>query len=177
MVRVVFSNRRTMCLQVLDSGEVVARVPHGTSQASVDALVASHKSWLNKAQLRAQERRAKTVRLSSEDVADLKKKAREALVPRVFELAERLGVQPTRVTIRNQKTRWGSCSAKGAISLNCQLMLLDDELRDYVIIHELCHLVHFNHSARFWSLVQRYVPDAPALRRALKERNIQPLEQ
>ncbi len=91
------------------------------------------------------------------------------LIPaRVKEYAEIIGVSYGRITIRNQKTRWGSCSSKGNLNFNCQLMRLPEELRDYVIIHELCHRKEMNHSAKFWSEVEKYCPDYKALRKKLK---------
>ncbi|VFM97049.1 MAG: hypothetical protein BECKG1743D_GA0114223_101647 [Candidatus Kentron sp. G] len=74
-------------------------------------------------------------------------------------LADYVGMRPSRVSIRSQKTRWGSCSGKGQISLNWRLMLLPGQLVDYVLIHELCHLHHLNHSPEFWGLVNRLLPD------------------
>jgi predicted metal-dependent hydrolase len=73
------------------------------------------------------------------------------------------------VTIRNQKTRWGSCSRRGNLSFNWRILLLDSRAQDYLIVHEICHLAEFNHSPRFWALVARTVPDYAAIRRAMKQ--------
>nr|VFK42120.1 MAG: hypothetical protein BECKSD772F_GA0070984_11142 [Candidatus Kentron sp. SD]VFK47869.1 MAG: hypothetical protein BECKSD772E_GA0070983_11082 [Candidatus Kentron sp. SD]VFK79731.1 MAG: hypothetical protein BECKSD772D_GA0070982_106212 [Candidatus Kentron sp. SD] len=88
-----------------------------------------------------------------------RKQARDHLPVRLTALSEHVDAHPAKVSIRAQKTRWGSCSGKGHISLNWRLMLLPTQLVDYVLIHELCHLHHFNHSPRFWALVRRWVPD------------------
>ena len=88
-----------------------------------------------------------------------RKEARHRLVPLLYEIASRIGVMPARVSIRGQKTCWGSCTSKGSISLNWRLMLLPGELAEYVLIHELCHLRFLDHSASFWSLVEQWVPD------------------
>ena len=79
-----------------------------------------------------------------------------------------LDLHPTRVSIRSQRTRWGSCSTRGAISLNWRLLLLPTDLSDYVLVHELCHLRHMNHSLRFWDLVATQVPDHKLRRKRLQ---------
>ncbi|MZP31264.1 DUF45 domain-containing protein [Heliobacterium undosum] len=95
----------------------------------------------------------------------------EALIPqRVGEIAGRLGYAYGKVTIRDQKTRWGSCSSKRNLSFNWRLVLFPPAVMDYVIVHELCHLQELNHSARFWTLVERHVPDYALHRRWLRER-------
>ncbi|MFZ0254375.1 MAG: SprT family zinc-dependent metalloprotease [Gammaproteobacteria bacterium] len=91
------------------------------------------------------------------------------LPPRLRQLAEQLGVRPTRVTVRSQKTRWGSCSIRGTISLNWRLMLLPSVLADYVLAHELCHLRHLDHSSHFWALLSTLVPDYRKHRSALRQ--------
>ncbi|MDH5751634.1 MAG: M48 family metallopeptidase, partial [Deltaproteobacteria bacterium] len=88
---------------------------------------------------------------------------------RVFMLAGETGLQPARVRIREQKRRWGSCSAKKWLNLNWRLALAPPEVMDYVILHELCHLEHLNHSPRFWSRVGYFMPDYGRHRRWLRE--------
>lgn len=94
--------------------------------------------------------------------------AARTLPERLSELAERTGLNPERVSIRNQRTRWGSCSARGAINLNWRLVMLPPALADHVMIHELCHLRHLDHSRRFWALVARHDPDHRSHRTALR---------
>ncbi|MBF0258661.1 MAG: M48 family metallopeptidase [Desulfamplus sp.] len=88
----------------------------------------------------------------------LARRAKDALFQWLDNLAEDTGLQYGKLIIRNQKTRWGSCSASHLISLNCKLLFLPKELVRYVLIHELCHTVELNHSARFWSMVRQYEP-------------------
>ena len=89
---------------------------------------------------------------------DLRAIALECLVPRLKELADQHGLQFTRVTIRNQRSRWGSCARSGAIALNFRLVQMPPEVCDYVLIHELMHLKQQNHGRRFWALVERACP-------------------
>lgn len=93
--------------------------------------------------------------------------ARANLPDRVAARARMIGVEPQRLQFRLQRTRWGSCSARGTVSLNAALLLLPAVQADYVIVHELCHLRHLNHSKRFWKLVERHVPGCRELDRAL----------
>jgi predicted metal-dependent hydrolase len=92
----------------------------------------------------------------------LTRRAREELVPRLARLAAMYGFKYERASIRQQRTRWGSCSRKGTISLNARLLLLPAVVVDYVLLHELCHTVQMNHSPRFWALVERHDPDYKA---------------
>jgi len=102
-------------------------------------------------------------------VAALKQRAAERLAPRFRALAGQHGLVHGRLTWRNQKSRWGSCSANGNISLNVRLMFLPPELVDYVFVHELAHLKHPDHSPRFWNAVEAMLPDALRRRRELRQ--------
>ena len=93
--------------------------------------------------------------------------ARTRLEPRVAAIAHAMGVNYSQVSIRRQRSRWGSCSARGTISLNCCLLFQRPEVVDYLIVHELTHVKHMNHSARFWQAVERHCPDWRALDREL----------
>lgn len=99
----------------------------------------------------------------------VKKKAERELLPWLDEIARRQGFRFGRGVIRHQKTRWGSCSAKATISLNMKLLFLPPELVEYIMLHELCHTVHMNHSHRFWEHVARFMPDYAVRDRAMKE--------
>lgn len=99
----------------------------------------------------------------------LHRQARRYLLPRLKQWSEQIGLVYHHAGIRNATTRWGSCSVKKRISLNYKLLFLPAELVDYVIIHELCHLVHLNHSKRFWHLLQHYNPHSHVLRKELKQ--------
>jgi predicted metal-dependent hydrolase len=95
-------------------------------------------------------------------------RGRERLIPWTEDLARELGVRVRRTSVRCQRTRWGSYSTKGTISLNAQLLFLPEELVRYVLLHELCHVRHPNHSPRFWNLVRRHEPDTERLRKELR---------
>lgn len=79
------------------------------------------------------------------------------------------GVEIKRVSIRNQKTRWGSCSKRGNLNFNYKLVFLPESLRNYVIVHEICHILEFNHSIKFWDQVSRTFPNYKELRKKLRK--------
>ena len=89
---------------------------------------------------------------------DLRSVARAELVPRLYELAAQNGLDVSRVSIRNQRSRWGSCARTGQIALNFRLVQMPEQVRDYVLVHELMHLRQQNHSRRFWRLVEAVCP-------------------
>ena len=99
----------------------------------------------------------------------LRARAREALTEQTNNLAEEFGFRISRVTIRNQRSRWGSCSSKRNISLNLKLLFVEPEQLRYVLVHELCHTKQMNHSPKFWRLVERFEPDAHRLRKTLHD--------
>ncbi len=100
-----------------------------------------------------------------------RKQAKDYLPARTYEIASQLGYEVNRVMIKNQKTRWGSCSTNKNINLNLRLMMTPHNAIDYIIIHELCHLTHMNHSKAFWNLVGRYCPSYKAWRKWFKQNN------
>lgn len=103
------------------------------------------------------------------EIQELADKARQVLPPKVRFYASQIGVDYGRITIRNQKTRWGSCSGKGNLNFNCLLMLAPESVQDYVVIHELCHRKEMNHSQKFWAEVAQIMPDYQEKRKWLKE--------
>lgn len=102
----------------------------------------------------------------------LRKIAKKSLVARVHKIANSLGFKVGMITIRGQKTRWGSCSTSGNLSFNYNLLRFRKEVIDYVIIHELCHIKEMNHSAKFWKLVEKFCPDYKFLRKELKNHSL-----
>lgn len=107
--------------------------------------------------------------ITQEETETLAQEALEDLPARVKYYAPLVGVTYGRITIRNQRTRWGSCSSKGNLNFNCLLMLCPPKIRDYVVVHELCHRREMNHSARFWAEVEKILPDYKEKQKWLKE--------
>ena len=158
---VIRSDRRTLALQI-KGGKLIVRAPYGVSPMYVENFVREHMDWVNKQMARVEANR-KTVMdlppLEKEELLRLAQEAARVIPERVRYWAERMGVTYGRVTIRNQKTRWGSCNAKGDLNFNCLLMLAPPEVLDSVVVHELCHRKHMNHSAAFYAEIARVMPD------------------
>jgi predicted metal-dependent hydrolase len=147
---------------------VEVRCPKRCSKREIDAFVVSKESWIRK-HLQTIADRPQQLLFTGEELRALTQNAAAVLPERVRYFAEKIGVSYGRITIRSQRTRWGSCSAKGNLNFNCLLSLCPEEVRDYVVIHELCHRKEMNHSDKFWSHVARVCPDYKARRKWLKD--------
>lgn len=169
-MEVIYSKRRTLSLQIADDGHLIVRAPQELSDAEVRRIVADKQDWI--ARKRAQLAQGKHdwggEVLTTAELEGLKRAARDDFSQRVAHFAPLVGVQPQALSVRAQHSRWGSCSSKGSLSLNALLMLAPEAVRDYVVVHELCHLKEMNHSARFWAEVERVLPDYRTWRDWLK---------
>ena len=155
------SKRKTIGLEITDKGLVV-RAPLHASQREIERVIRQHREWILRRMAQREILQAKVREkglLSREEIKDLSDRARAYIPQRVAYYAPMLGVQPGRITIRTQKTRWGSCSAKGNLNFNCLLMLTPPEVIDSVVVHELCHLLEMNHSNKFYNHVRSVFPD------------------
>lgn len=177
LVTIKRSNRKTLGLEVKPTGEVLARVPVQLSDCDIKKFLDSHKKWIieKQASVKARENGGSQSpfpvydELSQREREEIKNK----IVKRVRDYSSKMKVSYNRVTVRNQKTRWGSCSSKGNLNFNYRLFYLPEELLDYVVVHELAHRRHMNHSKDFWQEVERYFPDYKTCRKQLKEVGIE----
>lgn len=166
--RVIRSDRKTISIQITGAGEVVVRCPAGLSEQAVGGFVDSKSDWIRK-HLAQQEKKQNLPGLTSEQIHALADQALKVIPQRVAYFAPQVGVTYGGITIRNQQTRWGSCSSKGNLNFNCLLMLAPPAVRDYVVVHELCHRKEMNHSTKFWAEVERVLPDYKTSKKWLKE--------
>lgn len=162
------SSRRTISLEIRPDGTLLVRSPRRMSDRAIRDFVRSKESWLLPRLAKIQSR-PPVAGLTGEELVEIKKQARADLAARTARLAPLVGVSYGRITIRAQKGRWGSCSAQGNLSFNCLLMLCPEPVRDYVVIHELCHRKHMNHSAAFWAEVERVCPDFRSQKQWLRD--------
>lgn len=150
---------RRITLTVRPTGLVRLTVPCGVSRARALAFAETKVAWIASARQRVAARQAAVPPLppeaERERIEELRRAARVDLPPRVERIARMFGFSYGRITIRASRTKWGSCSFRNDLSLSLYLMALPERLRDYVIVHELCHTVHHDHSPRFHALVDR----------------------
>jgi predicted metal-dependent hydrolase len=150
-------------------GSVRVTIPRWGSKRDAAAFAESQGGWIAKQRERAaRERACPRPALPPDVAAAARRRAQFELPVRLRELAERLGCPVSRISIRNQRSRWGSCSRAGLICLNWRLMLTPDWVRDYVLIHELMHLKRMDHSPKFWKLVEAACPEWREARRWLR---------
>lgn len=172
---VVYSRRKTCAVSISVEGKITLRLPLRTSEAQIRRLLLDKQHWIITHYLEAVKRAESrpVSNLTDAQRAALEKRyiaaAKEYFPKRAAYFAPLTGGTFTRITIRDQKTRWGSCSAKGTLSFNWRLMLAPPAVLDYVVIHELCHLTHMNHSKAFWALVESACPDYRTHRKWLKD--------
>ena len=171
-VRIERSRRRSIVLSVNSKAEVILKVPYRTTNAEINRILSERQDWIRTHVARVRSARASAdtlAPLTDEELRQLSRQAAQYIPPRVAMYAERIGVSYGRITIRHQRTRWGSCSTKGNLNFNCLLMLTPPEVIDYVIVHELCHRKEMNHSTRFWALVASVLPNYVEQKRWLRE--------
>lgn len=171
--KIIKSKRKSIGFEIKEAGRLIVRAPLSMSRDRIFREMEKNRDWIDKHMLIVQERekeREKLPKFTREEVEKMAEEALAVIPPKVQEYAAVLGVSYGRITIRNQKSRWGSCSAKGNLNFNCLLVNVPEDVRDYVIVHELCHRMEMNHSEKFWKLVEGVLPDYRERRKWLKEK-------
>lgn len=165
----VRSRRKTLSVQVTREGRVIVRAPLRLAKRDIDRFVAEHEDWIAKA-LAHQRRLAEAHPEPDEQQARaLAERAAREIPPKVRQYAALMGVQPAGVRITSARTRFGSCSGKNSLCFSWRLMQYPEDAVDYVVVHELAHIVHKNHGPHFWALVGQYMPDYKRRRALLRE--------
>lgn len=163
------SRRKTIAIQIDRNGQVILRTPYGITKRQAEKFLDEKKDWILKNIRQVENRKTDQIMISEEQRREGIERAKRIFPERTAYFALRMGVYYGRITIREQKTRWGSCSSKGNLNFNWKLVLLAPELLDYVVVHELAHRREMNHSKDFWKIVEAELPDYRERRRRLKE--------
>lgn len=163
----VRSARKTLGMEIKD-GALLVRAPYLASKRQINAFVEKNRAWAEQALAKAEKAESQP-KLTEDELEALKKRAKTVLTEKAAYYAPLVGVRYERIFIRCQKTKWGSCSGKKNLNFNCLLLLLPKEVQDAVVVHELCHLKHMNHSEAFYREVLRVYPDYKKWNKYLKE--------
>jgi predicted metal-dependent hydrolase len=170
-ISIIRSNRKTLSIQ-LKPGEIIARAPLRMKDKEIYNFIETKKLWIEK-NLAKIEEREKAIGVAEpfteEEIKALAEKAKIVIAERLEYYAPKIGVTYNRVTIRCQRTRWGSCSSKGNLNFNCLLALFPLEIIDSVVVHELCHRKHMNHSPQFYAEIESVFPEYKRCNKWLKD--------
>lgn len=160
--RLIRSRRKTISISVNSEGMVIVKAPIYAARYDIERFMESKRDWILKAVSKQKERaeiEGSVGKLSFDELKKYGEIAFKRIEPLLKEYADFYNVSFNRVTIRNQKTRWGSCSGKKNLNFNCLLAAVPDRVVKYVVVHELCHLIEMNHSKAFWAQVAKAIPD------------------
>lgn len=160
---------RRYVIRVRPDGTVRVTVPRWGSRRHAELFAEQQRPWIERQRAKVRERAAHRVTYSPEAVRAFRRQAACELPERLRRLAAHHGLLVSRISVRNQRSRWGSCSPSGHICLNWRLVLMPDAVRDYVLIHELMHLRRLDHSRHFWRLVAHACPGYENARQWLRE--------
>ena len=171
-ISVIKSKRRSIGIEVHMDGRVILRAPYTLSEKQLEEFVDKHKLWIeekrrylgSKARAGISTNAKKKDELTKDEIKCIK----EAFEKRVIYYSRIMGVTVKNITIKNQKTRWGSCTSRDTIRLSWRLIARSDTEIEYVIAHELAHLKEFNHSPRFWAEVERIYPGAVQIHESMR---------
>lgn len=162
------SRRRTLAIEVTREGQLVVRAPLRAAQKDIDAFMGARRDWIVRAVQRQKERLAARPPLTETEIEELRRRANDYLPGRVAFWAGRMGLQPAGMKITAARTRFGSCSGKNSLCFSLYLMQYPPEAIDAVVVHELCHMRHHDHSPAFYREVERWLPDYRAREKLLK---------
>jgi predicted metal-dependent hydrolase len=160
---------RRYVIRVRSDGTVRVTVPRWGSTRHAEHFAEQQGPWIERQRRRVEQLRQIGVERTVDELKELRQRAARELTPRLHALAEMHGLTVARVHIRNQRSRWGSCSPAGRICLNWRLVLMPDAVRDYIIIHELMHLRRLDHSRKFWKFVAAACPEYESARAWLRK--------
>lgn len=170
-ISIIRSSRKTLSIQ-LKNGEIIARAPLLMKDKDIYSFIESKKSWIEKNLAKIEEREkanSNAEPFTQDEIKALAEKAKVIISERVQYYAPMIGVTYNRITIRCQRTRWGSCSSKGNLNFNCLLALFPLEIIDSVVVHELCHRKHMNHSPQFYAEIEKVFPEYRRCNKWLKD--------
>ncbi|MFA6431445.1 MAG: SprT family zinc-dependent metalloprotease [Candidatus Margulisiibacteriota bacterium] len=169
--KIVRSKRRTIALVIDGEANLIVRAPHSAPEEIIRKFILQKSDWIKAKQAFFRKRASNITQIIIDPqlIPEYKKKAGEIIPKRISAWSGITGWQPKKVRLSNAGSRWGSCNSKGTIAINWRLVFFSIEIIDYVVVHELAHLVERNHSKRFWEQVKVHIPDYKGRKKWLKE--------
>jgi len=168
--RLIKSKRSSIAIEIKKDCTVVVRCPQDMKKEDIEKYVYEKRNWIESNIKRINiYKKGEDNKLTYDQIEKIINEANDIIPMKVHTYAEKIGVNFNNIRIKKQKTCWGSCSCKGNLNFNCLLMLMPERVRDYVIVHELCHIKEMNHSDKFWSEVETILPDYQWDRRWLRD--------
>ena len=165
-IKIIRSNRRSIMIRVTSDAEIVVRAPFYVTKSKIDAFVESKKNWIEKSIARALTHKERFLDVSKEEENMLRKRANDVLIKKVAFYSSLMDLNPSAIRITSAKKRLGSCSPSDSICFSWRLLLYDEDVIDYVVVHELAHIKYKNHSRVFYELIASVLPD---YRKAVKK--------
>lgn len=163
------AKRKTLAVTITPEGSLLIKAPERMTEKEIKRFLEQRRFWIYKQTKHMLAASADRIYRSEEEIKRLREQARIVLTEKTEYYKSIIGVEYRRLRIGDQKTRWGSCSSKATISYNWRLVLMPEKIMDYVVVHELCHLLEMNHSKVFWNHVSDVIPDYKVRRKWLKE--------
>lgn len=174
--RIIESSRKTIAIQVNDKEEIIVRVPYRYPKKKIEKFVYQQNDWIENAIKKQRQNNNNKLNLTENDIKMLKALANSIIPQKVSHYSKIMGVKPTRVKITSAKKRFGSCSSSDSLCFSYILMLYPEEAINYVVVHELAHLVHHNHSKDFYNLISEYISDYKKCEKLLKGKQTFPFD-
>lgn len=169
-IKIIYSKRKSISIRVDDNEKVIIRSPKNISKKELENFIADNSSWI-KSRLKErsiQKNKRNELLKGIDDLEQKKKEAKGLIMESADRWSKKLNIKYKKVRISNARKRWGSCSSKGSVSINWRLVFAPKDIMDYVIVHELLHLKHMNHSKSYWKSVEEVIPDYKKRRKWLK---------
>ena len=175
-IEIIRSKRKTIAIEITKELKVLVRAPFRMLDIDIKRFINEKSSWIEKHLIVMKEKikmieqqEDKAIKLTVDEIRQLAEQALTIIPERVAHYAQIMNVTIGKISIRNQVSRWGSCSSKGNLNFNCLLMLMPPDVIDYVVVHELCHRKEMNHSPKFWTEVAQVLPNYKLQKKWLKD--------
>lgn len=166
---IIHTKRRSVGIRVTPQGKVIIRAPHRMSKKSIEEIVEKHHVWIENRLNKLSSTPSITYTATKEEINNLKEKTKEIVLPLVEKHASLMGVTPTKINFTSAKRVFGSCTSQKHLNFSFRLCLYPVEAVEYVVVHELAHILQMNHSKKFWAVVENRLPDYKKRKELLKE--------